>query len=83
MTWLALREELAVEMSDLQPTMFDAWAMHRPTRDEKARQDDAREETSRRIATLHALGQTREARKLESYQRAHARRRKAQRAGRK
>jgi hypothetical protein len=74
-TWTALHAEIAVEFQRLTPTMWNHWMLRCPTRDEAARALDAREATSRRIATLHALGRTGEARKLESYQRAWKRRR--------
>ena len=74
MTWCALRAEIALEYQQLAPTMWDAWAMHTPTRNEEARKADARAETSRKIATLHAVGKVRQARKAESYQRAWKRR---------
>jgi hypothetical protein len=78
MRWRNLELEIAMEMRGHASTMWDAWAMWTPTRDEAARQADAKAETSRRIAVLHAVGKTREARKLESYQRA-ARKRAADR----
>jgi hypothetical protein len=74
-TWLALQAEIAVDFQRLTPTMWTHWMLRCPTRDEAARAADARDATTRKIATLHALGRVAEARKLESYQRAWKRRR--------
>ena len=71
----AIHAEIAVEFQGLTGSMWDAWGMWCPTRDEKARAADAKAETARRAAVLRAVGKVSEARRIESYQRAWKRRR--------
>jgi hypothetical protein len=77
--WLALRTEIALEFHALQPTMWDAWDMHTPTRTESDRLVDARAERKRKVSTLLAVGKVREARRRESHLRAWKRRRACKR----
>lgn len=70
-----LSTEIAVEFRALTPTMWDAWALHTPTRDEDARSLDARQETARRAAVAGACGDVRTQRKIEARIRAWKKRR--------
>ena len=74
MAWAALRYEIALEMHELAPTMWDAWDMWCPTRTEADRLAMERAETKRRASVLMACGRVRDARKIESYRRAWKRR---------
>ena len=75
MPWhILLNTEIAVEFRALTPTMWDAWALHTPTRDEAARSLDARQETARRAAVAGAMGDVRKQRAIESRIRAWKRR---------
>lgn len=67
--------EIAVEFRSLTPTMWGAWELHTPTRDEAARALDARQETARRAALAGAMGDVRTQRKIEARIRAWKKRR--------